>query len=199
LALARGAAACARYSMHSERTPRAPVAVSWRFRRCALARRSLAACAMRTEDQQKPGLLDRLRDQLRRRMKATTPAESGDLLRDMFRSRDVWDPTFEVRENGTAIKLLADLPGVKPDDLEITLQANVLTIAGKREAERKLVEEQFHAYERAFGQFVRSFTLPEYVDLERIASSLEDGVLTIVVPKTGESKSRRIKIGESRA
>lgn len=107
----------------------------------------------------------------------------------------VWAPMFEVRENGSAIRLVADLPGIRKEDVEINLIGNTLTIAGKREAEERHKDEQFHTYERSFGQFTRSFTLPEYADIDHITSNLSDGVLTVVVPKSTQSKSRRITIG----
>jgi HSP20 family protein len=109
--------------------------------------------------------------------------------------RDMWAPMFEVRENGSAIKLVGDLPGVRRDDLEITVSGNLLTISGHREAEEQTKGEQFHAYERSFGQFTRTFTLPDYADIDHITSSLSEGVLTVVVPKSGQSKSRKIAIG----
>jgi HSP20 family protein len=113
--------------------------------------------------------------------------------------RDVWAPMFEVRENGSAIKLVADLPGVKKEDLDVSIMGNTLTVSGKREAEEQTNDEQFHTYERSFGQFSRSFTLPEYADLEHITSNLSEGVLTIAIPKSAQSKSRKIAIGEASA
>lgn len=109
--------------------------------------------------------------------------------------RDVWVPMFEVRENGNSIKLIADLPGVKRDDIDINLVGSTLTVSGKREAEERRQDEQLHTFERSFGQFTRSFTLPDYVDLEHITSNLQDGVLTVVVPKSAQSKTRKIQIG----
>jgi HSP20 family protein len=108
--------------------------------------------------------------------------------------REMWMPMFEVRENGNSIKLIADLPGVRREDIEINLAGNTITVTGRREAEERGKDEQFHTYERTFGQFTRSFTLPEYADVEHITSNLNEGVLTIVVPKSSQSKARKIQI-----
>lgn len=112
-----------------------------------------------------------------------------------LRGQDAWIPSFEVRENGDSYRFLADLPGVKREDVDITLQGNRLSIAGRREAEKESKDENIHTYERSFGHFSRTFTLPENVDTEHIKSELRDGVLTIVVPKTPGAKPRRIAIG----
>lgn len=111
--------------------------------------------------------------------------------------RDVWTPMFEVRENGHSLRFIADLPGVNRDDLEVSIVGSTLTVSGKREAEERSKDEQVHCYERLYGQFSRSFTLPEYADLDHITSNLQDGVLTIVVPKAGQTKSRKIQIGSA--
>lgn len=117
-------------------------------------------------------------------------------FRDMSRGdREVWMPNFEVRENGNAIKLAADLPGAKREDVDINVTGNTLTITGKREAEERSKDEHVHYYERSFGQFSRSFTLPEYADVDHITSSLQDGVLMVVIPKAAQTKSRKIQIG----
>jgi len=134
-----------------------------------------------------------------REMLRWDPFMREQLLREpmsMFRTeRDAWTPMFEVRENGNSIKLVADLPGVKREDIEINLAGNTLTVSGKREAESRHNDEQIHTYERSFGQFIRSFTLPDYVDLDHLTSNLHDGVLTVVVPKSAQAKSRKIQIG----
>jgi HSP20 family protein len=109
--------------------------------------------------------------------------------------QDMWLPQFEVRENGNAIKILADVPGVKRDNLEISLVGNRLVISGHRESEERSKDENVHTWERQYGQFTRSFTLPENVDLDHITSELREGVLTVVVPLKAGSRSRKINIG----
>jgi len=107
----------------------------------------------------------------------------------------MWIPDFEVRENGNAIRFIADLPGIKRSDVEVTVTGNRLTISGHRESEERKKDEMVHTYERSYGQFTRVFTLPDTADLEHVTSDLRDGVLTVAVPTKGGSKTRKIAIG----
>lgn len=109
--------------------------------------------------------------------------------------RDVWMPHFEVRENGNSIRILADVPGVKRDDLELSITGNRLIISGHRESEVRHKDENVHTWEREYGQFSRSFTLPDSADHDHVTSTLHDGVLTIVVPMKAGAHSRKIQIG----
>jgi len=105
-------------------------------------------------------------------------------------------PSFEVRETDDAFVLKADLPGIRSDDLEVSLVGRQLQISGKREHEKEEGEGQYYTYERSYGSFTRSFTLPDSTDVEHIRSDLKDGVLTLVVPKmAGAEKRRKIAIG----
>jgi HSP20 family protein len=109
--------------------------------------------------------------------------------------RDVGlNPGFEVRETDDAIVFKADMPGIRNEDLDISIAGNQLQITGKREHEQEEGEGQFHTYERSYGSFTRSFALPEYSDLDKIHSDLKDGVLTLVVPKKAGSSPQRRKI-----
>lgn len=109
--------------------------------------------------------------------------------------RDMWMPSFEVRENGSSIRIVADVPGVKREDLDISVTGNRLVVSGQREAEQRHKDENVHTWERQFGQFTRTFTLPDNVDAEHITSELREGVLTIVAPLKASSQSRKIQIG----
>lgn len=123
-----------------------------------------------------------------------------EMLVDPFRmfqnmGRDIaWNPGFEVRETNDAILVKADLPGMRSEDLDISLSGNQLVISGNRNQEQEQDEGQFHTYERTYGSFTRSFALPEYVDLDQIHSDLKDGVLTLVAPKKPGSTPQRRKI-----
>ncbi len=104
-------------------------------------------------------------------------------------------PTFDVKETKEAYLFTADLPGVKESDLEISLTGNRLTVAGKRQEEKKEEEgEHYFAYERSYGSFSRSFTLPEGVDPEHVGAELKDGVLRLTLPKKPELKPRKIEL-----
>lgn len=111
--------------------------------------------------------------------------------------REAWAPCVEVRENGTGLKIIADVPGVKPEDLEVAVSGNRLTISGHRETEERSRDESVYSYERQYGQFIRTFTLPDDVELDHITSQLRDGVLTVVVPRSEAARSRKIQIGSA--
>jgi len=106
-----------------------------------------------------------------------------------------FSPTFEVKENKDSYVFKADLPGVKQDDLDISLQSNRLTISGRREAEKRDEGETWYAYEREYGSFTRAFTLPEGVDPEHVRADLKDGVLSLIIPKKPEVQPKRITVG----
>jgi HSP20 family protein len=109
--------------------------------------------------------------------------------------RGAWRPAFEVRENESSLRILADVPGVSRDEVAIYLTGNRLVISGKRELEERGKDERVRAHERAFGAFTRKFKLPDYVETEHVSSELRDGVLTVVIPKKAGEKSRKIAIG----
>jgi len=103
-------------------------------------------------------------------------------------------PRFEVKETKDSYVFRADLPGIEDKDLELTMTGNRLTIAGKREAEARKEEETWYAYERSYGTFTRSFTLPDGADLERADGELKNGVLTVTVPKRPEHQPKKINL-----
>lgn len=112
----------------------------------------------------------------------------------MFGGEFGWNPGFEVRETDDALVFKADMPGIQTEDLDISLTGDQLVISGKREHEQEQDEGQFGTYERSYGSFMRSFSLPESADVDNIRSELKDGVLTLVVPKKPGSTPPRRKI-----
>jgi HSP20 family protein len=105
-----------------------------------------------------------------------------------------WNPSFEVRETDDAYVFKGDMPGVRQDDLDISLVGNNLQIYGKRDREEERDEGTVHTYERSYGSFTRSFALPEAADVDKINCDLKDGVLTLVVPKKAGTAPHRRKI-----
>jgi HSP20 family protein len=103
-------------------------------------------------------------------------------------------PRFEVKETKDAYIFKADLPGVEEKDLDISLTGSRVTVSGKREEERRDESETYYTYERNYGTFSRSFTLPEGVDFEHCDAELKHGVLTLTVPKKSENVSRKISL-----
>lgn len=104
-------------------------------------------------------------------------------------------PVFEVKETKDGYVFKADLPGVKEADLDISLAGNMLTVSGRREEEKREEGEAFFTYERSYGAFTRSFTLPESADVEHPTAELKEGVLTLHLPKRAEMKPRKIQLG----
>jgi len=109
-------------------------------------------------------------------------------------SSAVWAPQTDLVETDEDFQLRLDVPGMSKEDIDINLQNGTLTVSGERTSERTDEGEDYVRVERAFGNFHRTFTLPDAVDHENIEATYEDGVLSINVPKTEESTRRQIEI-----
>ncbi|MFN0249782.1 MAG: Hsp20/alpha crystallin family protein [Kofleriaceae bacterium] len=105
-------------------------------------------------------------------------------------------PAFEVKETADSFILKADLPGVAEADLDIGVHNNVLSVSGSRSAEERKEGESYALYERQFGSFTRSFSLPDMADGEKISAKLENGVLTLTIGKKAEARPRKIALGK---
>jgi HSP20 family protein len=108
-----------------------------------------------------------------------------------------WLPAVNVEEKTEELVLTAEVPGMNADDIEIELENNILTIRGEKSAEREegSDEKRYHVWERRYGSFQRSFTLPRTVRGDGITAEYKDGILAIHMPKAPEAKSRRIQVG----
>ena len=106
----------------------------------------------------------------------------------------VWNPAVDVYETNDSIVLKADLPEVSKEDVDISVQGNVLTIRGERKRDQEVKEKDFYRMERSHGVFTRSFTLPGTVDPEKIEAGCSGGVLTVTLPKREESKPKQIRV-----
>lgn len=105
-----------------------------------------------------------------------------------------FNPSFELKEGAEGYTFRADLPGVNEKDLEISIQGNRISVSGKRESEQKKESEKLYVYERSYGTFSRSFTLPDDIDSDKTAAQLKDGVLTVMVPKRPGAQAKRIPL-----
>ncbi|MEN4045868.1 Hsp20/alpha crystallin family protein [Sulfurimonas sp. NWX367] len=110
--------------------------------------------------------------------------------------REVFDfiPAVNTREGDDAYYIELDLPGIKKEDVEISVDKNILTIKGKREVKKEEEKEDYYRIESAYGTFSRSFTLPEKVDSENIRATGENGVVEITIPKLKVEKDTTKKI-----
>ncbi len=115
----------------------------------------------------------------------------GSMLGTAMSTR-TFDPAIDVHASDNEVVFVCDVPGIKQDDLEVTLENHVLTIKGTRKFEGKGNEQVMLG--RAYGAFNRSYTLPEYVDDENLTARLADGVLTIRIPKQAKAKPKKIQI-----
>jgi len=103
-------------------------------------------------------------------------------------------PAVNTREGKEAYHIDVDLPGIDKEDVEISIDKNLLTISGKREVKEELKEEDYYKIESKYGSFSRSFTLPEKVDIENIRAASDNGVLEIIIPKLKVLKDTTKKI-----
>jgi len=105
-----------------------------------------------------------------------------------------WVPPVDIVETGNDLTVKADLPAVKPEDIEVKFEDGTLIIRGKREFEKKEDVSGYHRIERSYGSFVRAFTLPDSVDPEKVNADYHDGVLTVTVGKKEIAKPRSVKV-----
>jgi HSP20 family protein len=105
-----------------------------------------------------------------------------------------WLPEIDVFEREGKVFLRADLPGMKTDDIEVTVEGDVLTVSGKRAEEKEVKEENYYYSERSRGEFSRSIRLPEGVSADAVEASYADGVLEVTVPKPTQAEAKTTKV-----
>ena len=120
---------------------------------------------------------------------AYTPRQSDDLL-----NRGTWTPAVDIYEHDGKLVLKAELPDMRRDDIDVSVENSTLTIRGARKLDHDIKQESVHRIERAYGSFVRSFSLPNTVDPAKIGAEYKNGVLTITLPYREEAKPRQINI-----
>lgn len=105
-----------------------------------------------------------------------------------------WAPPIDIYETPETYKVVAELPGFSPDQVDVTVNEGTLTIKGERKFYDEVNEENFHRVERRFGQFQRLVSLPQQVQSDKVEASFDKGVLTISIPKAELAKPRRVEI-----
>jgi HSP20 family protein len=118
----------------------------------------------------------------------------GGQARSQAQGERMWAPALDISERKDAYVVTVEVPGIKAEDLDITLEDGLLTIKGERRFTQETSEQQFHRVERRYGGFRRSITLPAQVKADQIEASFEDGVLEVVVPKAEEAKPKKISV-----
>ena len=131
----------------------------------------------------------------------------GSMLEDMFRRPLVgWGgrlgggnlmraPEADVVETEDRIRVTVELPGMNVEEVDLSLENNVLTLSGEKKEERQEGDDTWHLSERRYGRFSRSFVLPRDVEQDKIEAHFDNGVLTVDIPKTEKARRRRIEIG----
>lgn len=105
-----------------------------------------------------------------------------------------WTPACDIYETDGEIVIKAELPEIKKEDVHVTLENNVLTIRGERKLEEKTEKDNYRRVERRYGEFIRSFTLPTFVDPNKINAEFKDGMLRVTLAKREEAKPKQVEI-----
>jgi HSP20 family protein len=105
-----------------------------------------------------------------------------------------WTPTVDISETEAEYQIKAEIPDVKKEDVKVTLEDGVLTIQGERKQEKEEKGKKYHRIERSYGSFVRSFSLPDVIDEERVKADFKDGVLNLHLPKSEKAKPKAIEV-----
>ncbi|MBD3413261.1 MAG: Hsp20 family protein [Candidatus Aminicenantes bacterium] len=129
-----------------------------------------------------------LREKMNRLFDDTFKGEERDLF------GGTWAPSVDIYETESELVLNAEIPGIKEEDIEVKIEDNSLTLHGERKLEEETNEENYHRIERSYGSLYRSFSLPHYIDQEKIKAEHDNGVLRIHMPKKPELKPRSVKI-----
>lgn len=118
----------------------------------------------------------------------------SDALTREAESTAAWIPAVDVFETKDGLRVIAELPGVKPEEVKLSVEQGILTLRGEKHQHAEEQTESVHRYERSYGVFQRSFQLPSSVDAEKIDAKLEHGVLTISLPKAEKAKAKEIAV-----
>lgn len=105
-----------------------------------------------------------------------------------------WAPPVDIHEDAEGITLTAELPGLSPEDYELRVENNTLTLQGERKFDKEERRDEFRRVERAYGRFSRSFALPPTVDTEKVRAEAKNGVLTVFLPRREETRPRQIQV-----
>jgi HSP20 family protein len=106
----------------------------------------------------------------------------------------LWAPIIDIEEDNENYIVRAEIPGMKKEEIKVTVRDNLLTVSGERKHEKEVKEKTYHRIERSYGKFKRTITLPSAVDADKIKASYKDGVLNITLPKPESVKPKQIEV-----
>ena len=137
--------------------------------------------------------LEEMSDRLNRMIARPSISTNGGQGKEVMTVAD-WTPTVDISETEAEYAIKAELPEVKKEDVKVTVEDGVLTIQGERKQEKEEKGRKYHRIERAYGRFVRSFTLPDTVDEGKVRAEYADGVLKLHLPKSEKAKPKQIDV-----
>jgi HSP20 family protein len=132
-------------------------------------------------------------DQLRREMERSLDNRSAE---DSSIATSDWVPAVDIKENDDNFVIVADIPGVDPEDIEVHMDNGMLTIKGEKESEKKEEKDDYKRIERSYGSFYRRFSLPDTADPEKISAKSNHGVLEVTIAKQQRTQPRKISVSK---
>jgi len=105
-----------------------------------------------------------------------------------------WSPTVDIEEDNESFLVKAEIPGLKKEDIKISVRGNLLSVSGERKHESEIKDKTFHRIERSYGKFSRTITLPSDVESDKVKATYKDGILTIILPKPESLKQKEIEV-----
>ena len=133
-----------------------------------------------------------LQDRMNRLFNDSVSGRGG--REDDLASRGAWVPAVDIYELDGGLVLKAEIPDMRREDIDVSVENNTLTLRGERKLDNEIKQENFHRIERAYGKFVRQFSLPPTVDTSKIAAEYRNGVLSVKLPMREEAKPRSVKV-----
>lgn len=130
-----------------------------------------------------------MQDQMNRMLDMAWNREFGEELKE-----GVWQPPVDIYEDENSVVIKAEVPDVDQKDIEVRIENNTLTIRGERKHSSDVKKENYYRVERYFGQFQRSFSLPQSINQDKVQASCDKGILTITLPKREEKKPKQISV-----
>ena len=115
-------------------------------------------------------------------------------VEDEVTGEPTWYPSLDVKETADRVEVSAELPGMRKEDIKLSIRDNVLHLTGEKKREDEEKDTNFHRVERIYGMFSRSITLPAHVEIDKVEAYFKDGVLRLILPKAEQEKPKQIEI-----